>query len=63
MNRNHANRPARITADDIARQSAAIARAERQRAAAKRKERVCRFAICAAAVAAPFLFFYSIGSY
>ena len=33
------------------------------RAAAKRKERVCRLAICAAAVAAPFVLFYSIGSY
>ena len=63
MNRHHAHMPARLSPHDHAMQAAAVARAERQRASAKRKERVCRFAVCAAAVAAPFVLFYSIGSY
>ena len=63
MNRIHAWQPSRLTDADHAMQAAAVARAERQHAAANRKERVCRLAVCAAAVAAPFVFFYSIGSY
>ena len=63
MNRIHAHVPARLSPHDHAMQAAAVARAERQHAAANRKERLCRFAICAAAVALPFVLFYSIGSY
>lgn len=62
-NRIHAQRPSRYTHDDYARMASAVRIAEELRARKARAQRVARLAVFALAVAAPFIFFYSIGSY
>lgn len=63
VNRNHAHVPSRYTHDDHVRMASAVRIAEEMHARKRRAERVARLAYFALAIAAPFAFFYSIGSY
>lgn len=60
MSRHDTAQPSRVTDHDRAVMAAAVARGDRARAAATRKQRVARLAVCAIAIALAASLFYSL---